>query len=221
MTSRHLQRFAFAAFVAAVVFAPAAEARSRTRTGQFETSRGRSGTYVENTRREPGSLHRDRTVTTSKGRTASQNVDRTWNRETGSGSFTRTQTGPHGKSRTVAGTAARTGEGTLNTEGTIQRKNGATGSFSTSTQQMANGRSTAGTYTTAQGNTGTINRTTVRDGNTATTSSVVTLPNGSARSASTTTTVQDGVATRTHTVTSPAGETRSRTVTATPDRAAP
>jgi len=217
----HISRLALVALAASVAFSSVSEARTRTRSGKVQTDRGRSATVVENTQREPGAFHRDRTITGENGHTATQTVDRTWDKDNGTGTINRTQTGPAGNTRSVNGTVVRNDDGTVSSTGTYERKNGSTGTYSTTTEKTANGRATTGTVTGAHGNTATVDRSVVRDGNTSTRSTTTTGPNGGTRSAATTTTVENGTATRTHTVTSPSGETRSRTVTATKDQPAP
>jgi hypothetical protein len=81
-----------------------AHAAERQRSGTYQTSRGRSGTWQQNVERNYGYLKRDTQWTNQDGGTGTRTVEKHWDRETRTGDRTATTTLPNGKTFTTSGT---------------------------------------------------------------------------------------------------------------------
>ncbi len=84
-----------AALIAACTSASAEE---RHRSGSFETSGGRDGTFQQDIKRTPGSKERDTTAQTANG-AWNRKVQDNWNRQTGTANRNVVTTAPRRSSR--------------------------------------------------------------------------------------------------------------------------
>lgn len=210
-----------------------ASAWERFRSGSFETSHGRSGTFEQTLNRQPGSSQRDTTVQTGNG-VWNRQSDATWNRQTGTANRTTVTTAPNGKTATINQNAVRdgntvtvngsrtgydgktsdwnktvtaNGNGTATVNGQYTRQNGNTIDTSATVTKTANGHVTDGTYATSAGKSGTFDQTVVNGDGTRTKTDTVTGANGKTAERVVTTTGDDNTIDRTVTTTGPNGNT--------------
>jgi len=197
----------------------------RTRTGTYQTSNGKSGTFSETRTHQPGQTQREATITNQDGKTATRESTRTWDKSTGTGTVSKEKTLPNGKTSSQEGTITKTGDNTFESKGTLTGPNGKTSTYDTVTTKTADGRTTQGTITGPNGKQATISGSTEKlgSGEIERTRSI-TGPNGKTESKAIDTKVNpDGSGTRTVQITKPDGtkETRTETFTTTSAPASP
>ena len=210
-------------------------AGDRYRSGSFENSRGRSGTFEQNIYRQPGSSQRDTAVQTGNGVWARQS-DATWNRQAGTADRTTVTTAPNGKTATIDQSAIRNGNtltvngsrtgydgktsdwnktvtangnGTATVNGQYTRQNGNTIDTRSTVTKTADGHTTAGAYTTSTGKSGTYDNTVVNSDGTRTKTDTVTGANGKTADRVVTTSRDDNTIDHTVTTTGPNGKTET------------
>jgi hypothetical protein len=166
----------FAAFLFASASISDAFAREYKRSGSYKTGKGKTGTIQSEGSRGGGKVTRNQSVTTEDGKTLTREVNRTYDKETGS--FERSVTNPKGETRTATGTVGADGTRT----GTLTTGKGKTGNFSGNTVRNEDGSVTrTGSVTMDSGKT--LNRTATAkyDKETGTANRTVTDPDGSTR----------------------------------------
>ncbi|HTQ49890.1 MAG TPA: hypothetical protein VMJ12_04195 [Candidatus Acidoferrales bacterium] len=210
-------------------------AGERFRSGSYETSRGRSGTFQQTINRQPGTSQRQTTVQTGHGVWAQQS-NATWNRQAGTAGRTTVTTAPNGKTATIDQSAVRNGNlltvdgsrtgydgktsdwnrtvtangnGTASVNGQYTRQNGNTIDSSSTVTRTADGHATAGSYTTSTGKSGTFDTTVVNNDGTRTQTQTVTGANGKTANRVVITTRDDNTIDRTVTTTGPNGKTET------------
>lgn len=239
-----LAALAGALVLSSVLHAGDAAARERSHSGTWQNSHGGSGTYQRHTERERGSLARDTTWQTSNGRSGSATLDRSWDRETGTGSSSRSVTRANGDTATWNKTGQKTdsgavvhGEGTnfrgqevsmdrtltRNDDGSrsveATRVNETTGkrlSTEKTVTPTENGWTSSGSYTTGSGKTGTTQGSLTRTDDGYTRASSATNSDGQTATRTVEVTHADGSTTRSVSTTGFNGETHTHSTTVTP-----
>jgi hypothetical protein len=167
------------ALCAALLFGSAcvadAFARDFQRSGSYQTGKGRSGTYQSQGSRGSGEVTRDQSVTTQGGKTYNRQVNRSYDKETGT--YNSSVTGPQGNTRTTTGTVGADGTRT----GTVTTGSGKTATVSGNTVRNEDGVTRSGSVTTESGKTSTRSATTSYDKETGTVNRTVTGPGGNTR----------------------------------------
>jgi hypothetical protein len=219
-------KFLSAALLAGVVIAftntsHAAE-RTRSKSGTYQGSTGKSGSFQKTTTRSPGQRERSGSWTSQDGKTGTRASTRRWDKTTGTGTVNASATRPDGQSASREGTLTKTGENTVQAQGTATGFNGRTGTYAATTTKTDTGRTTTGTVTGENGKVSTFDTTVTKGNATTSRATTTTSPAGKTTERVVGTTLNgDGTSTRTIEVTKPDGttETRSQTFTVTPDGA--
>jgi hypothetical protein len=221
------------------------QAVERHHEGSYVRGNGQGGTYSRDVVREKGQRSATTNWTNNQGGQGSATHERTWNKDTGTRTSSRSATRPNGKTATWNKESQKTdtgrtahGEGTnfrgqeVNMDRTVTKNGDGTRSVdSTWTNETTgksvnidktvtktdDGRISTGTYTTGAGNTGTVSGSTTHDGQGGTThTNTFTNQDGENRTHTTTVDRSGTGATRSTSVTGFDGETRSRTLTNSP-----
>lgn len=221
MTNSLSHKLVAACMLAAVILSyvsisSAAEPRpkTRTRTGTYQSSKGTSGTFSSSTTRTPGKEETNRTWTNQNGGTGTQQSEKTWDKSTGTGSYSGTTTRPDGKTTSREGTTTKMDDHTFQSQGTITRADGKTGTVQSTTTKTDTGRQTQGTVTRPGGKQSTIDTQVTHTAGETNRSTTVTGPNGKSSERVVDTHLNgDGTGVRTIEVTKPDGTTESRSET--------
>jgi hypothetical protein len=220
-----------------------AYAGERSRSGSYQGAKT-GGTWQQHSDRTPGHVDRSTTWQNERGQ-GSRVVEKNWNREAGTGSYSGTTTGADGRTTSRQGTVTRTGEGSYSVEGTRTRPDGKVvevdrdirrnpdGSTSvhsvttgpegrsrtvdSTTRKTEDGRSVTGTYSTSGGRSGSFDSNVTRTETGVVKSQSVTNQDGQTWRRGIDRTRQGGTVTREVDVTNPRGQTRSRTGSVTVD----
>ncbi len=202
--------------------AHAAPEKSRTRTGTFATSDGKSGTATGTVNRAKGETQRSATWTNQNGQTGSRTADRKFDTTSGTGTINTITTRADGRTATRDGNVTKNADGTISAAGTTTGFNGKSANYATTTSKTETGSSTVGTFTGPNGKTSTINSSTSRADGQISKDTTVVGPNGKSTERITATKLNgDGTATRTLEVTKADGTKESRTETFTVTRTQP
>ena len=130
--------------------AQTSSAGQRQRSGSFQNSRGRSGTFTQTIDRQPGQY--SRVTTTPGGKSAT--VDKTASRDGNTTAIDGNRTGFDGKTSDWNKIITGNGNGTASVNGQYTRQNGNIVDTSSTVTKTADGHTTAGTYTTSTGKSG-------------------------------------------------------------------
>jgi hypothetical protein len=128
----------------------AANAREFNRSGTYQNSRGKSGTFAQTIDRQPGQYSRVTTAGDGKIATVNQTAARSGNTATVTGS----RTGFDGKTSDWNNTVTANGNGTASVNGQYTRQNGNTVDTGSTVAKTSDGHTTAGTYSTSTGKSG-------------------------------------------------------------------
>lgn len=231
----------------AVVFSFAlsfpAEAKERKRSGSYSNSEGKSGTFERTVSRDgQGNVSKSRTSTNQDGKTATRSKERTWDKETKTGTYNSSSTGPHGAQRSASGTITKTDTGftstgtrvnakgetssvnrtvTKNEDGTVlvnkvvTNAAGESRTMDKTITKTEDGRSVTGSYSSTDGKSGTFQKDVSRADGVKTVSSSVTNQDGQTATHQATVTHADGTITRNVTNAGFDGQTVTKTQTAT------
>lgn len=189
--------------------------RTHTRTGTYQNSNGKSGTFSSSTTRSQGELQREGSWTNVDGKTGTREATRSWDKSTGTGTTSARVTTPAGKTVSRDGTLNKTADGAVQSQGTIAGARGNTSTYATTTTRSENGSTTTGTVTGPKGRETQVNRSTQKtdEGERQRTTSV-TGPNGRNSERVVSTKINgDGTGTRTLEYTKADGTTGTRTET--------
>jgi hypothetical protein len=216
-------------------------AGERQRSGSFQNSRGRNGTFDQNIERQRGQRQPDTTLESDRV-TTTRNTNANWNREEGTANRSTVTTGPNGKSATVEKNATRdgnavivdgsrtgfngqtstwdksvtkNGDGTATVNTDYTRQDGTTVNASSTITKTDSGQTKTGSYTTSTGQSGTFAKEIVNADATRTKTQTVTGANGQSADRVVETTKDDNTLNRTATTTGPSGEVHTHSASAT------
>jgi hypothetical protein len=202
--------------------AHAAPEKSRTRTGTFATSDGKSGIATGTVTRTKGETQRSATKTNQNGQTGSRTADRKFDAASGTGTINATTTRSDGLTSTRDGNFTKNADGSVSAAGVATGFNGKSANYATATNKTETGSTTTGTLTGPNGKTATINTSTSRADGQISKDTTVVGPNGKSTERVTASRLNDdGTATRTIEVTKPDGTKENRTKTFTVTRTQP
>jgi hypothetical protein len=219
MKNSFSSKFALTALVAGALIISAnsafaaAKTHIRTRTGTYQNSNGKSGTFTDTTTHSPGETQRQDSWTNQDGKTGTHESTRTWDKTTGTGTVSSSTTLPDGKTSSRTGTIAKTGDNTYESKGTVTTPNGKVATYDAVTTKTATGRTTQDTITGPNGKQTTVNSTVTKEGKgEVERATTITGPNGKTEQKNVETKVNpDGSGTRTVQITKPDGTTETRT----------
>ena len=225
-----------------LIAAVPAEAKGRQKSGSYSTSGGKSGTFQRSVNRESrGNVSKNTSWTNQDGQSGSKTRSRTWDKDSGTGTYERSFSGADGKERYASGTIAKTDTGftstgtrtnasgetldvnrtvTRNEDGTVSvnkvvtNDEGENRTVNKTVTKTEDGRTVTGDYTGFSGNSGTFEKSVSRKDGVKTVSSSAVNAEGETASRLKTVTKDDGAVTREVTTTNFEGDTNTQSQTA-------
>lgn len=144
--------------VVMLCFTQSGFARERSRSGSYQGKRSK-GTFQQNTSRSKGKAAKGTTWQSEKGQGTRQS-QKAWDKETGTGTYSSSTTGPDGKSASRSGTVVRNEDGTYSAKGQVTGPKGNVAEVDKTITKNEDGtRSVQTSYTGSQGKTATVNKT--------------------------------------------------------------
>ncbi len=213
--------------VITIAFSSTAYAKERSKSGSFSAGRGNSGTFQQNVARQKGSMEKNTTWQNQRGEQGARNVERKWDKETGTGTYTTSTTGAQGRTFAREGTITRPNgnviqvnrnaiknpDGTISAETTYTGGNGKTLTKDAAITKTEDGRTVTGSYSTNTGKSGTFQADVERAADGTTVNRSFTNQDGETATQDVTRTHKDGTLTRTATHTGFKGKTNTNTQT--------